>query len=117
MKVWILQTGEPLHSDAGHPRPMRAMNLADALTQAGHEVLLWSSVFFHQEKRHRTGGAQSIEISDRLTIRLVPSRGYSRNLGLGRLADHAQLGHNLFTALRAQRDQLSRCGVRGVSAD
>jgi len=40
MNVWILQTGEPLHIDAGHPRPMRAMNLANALVKAGHIVLM-----------------------------------------------------------------------------
>jgi hypothetical protein len=41
LTVWLLQTGEPLHCDAGQPRPMRAMNLANALVDAGHKVVLW----------------------------------------------------------------------------
>ena len=31
MKIWILQTGEPLHIDKSGLRPMRAMNLSNAL--------------------------------------------------------------------------------------
>ena len=57
LTIWLLQTGEPLHIDAGNPRPMRAMNLANALVAAGHKVVLWSSSFYHQEKRHRVQGA------------------------------------------------------------
>ena len=31
MKIWILQTGEPLYIDKSGLRPMRAMNLSNAL--------------------------------------------------------------------------------------
>lgn len=99
LTVWLLQTGEPLHSDAGHPRPMRAMNLANALVDAGHKVVVWSSAFYHQEKSHRARTATTITISTQLEIRLVPSPGYSRNIGLGRLWDHAVLGYRLVRLL------------------
>lgn len=95
LTVWILQTGEPLHVDEDNARPMRAMNLSNALVQAGHKVVLWSSAFYHQEKRHRSSIAQSIRVSDNLEIRLIPSRGYRRHIGVGRLIDHAQLAFNL----------------------
>jgi len=100
MIVWILQTGEPLHIDAGNPRPMRAMNLANALVEAGHKVVLWSSAFYHQEKRHRSLGAQRITVSPQLEIRLIPSPGYVRNIGPGRLWDHAVLARNLGQQLK-----------------
>ena len=29
------------------------MNLANALSNKGHKVVLWSSVFYHQKKQHR----------------------------------------------------------------
>ena len=104
MNVWLLQTGEPLHIDAGNPRPMRAMNLANALAEAGHTVVLWSSAFYHQEKRHRSRSAQRIIVSPQLDIRLIPSPGYVRNIGPGRLWDHAVLARNLKKLLR---DELS----------
>lgn len=100
MIIWILQTGEPLHIDAGKPRPMRAMNLADALVEAGHEVVLWSSEFYHQEKKHRSLGAKRVTVSKHLEIRLIPSPGYVRNIGPGRLWDHAVLARNLWQELK-----------------
>lgn len=74
---------------------MRAMNLADALTAAGHHVTLWSSEFFHQEKIQRGKEFRRVTVSPLLDIRLVPSPGYQRNIGLARLVDHAVLAVNL----------------------
>ena len=102
MNVWLLQTGEPLHIDAGNPKPMRAMNLANALAEAGHKVVLWSSAFYHQKKRHRSRSAQRIIVSPQLEIRLIPSPGYVRNIGPGRLWDHAVLGRNLVQQLKQE---------------
>ena len=100
MRIWIFQTGEPLHSDIGNPRPMRAMNLANELVKNGHEVVLWSSAFYHQEKRQRSIGFESLNISHKLIIKLIPSSGYVKNIGLKRFIDHIQLGFNLHRALR-----------------
>ncbi len=94
-----MQTGEPLHIDEGNPRPMRAMNLSNALVQAGHNVVLWSSAFFHSEKKHRSTSAKTIQVSDSLQIRLVPSPGYQRNIGPARLRDHAVMARNLVRQL------------------
>ena len=95
LTVWILQTGEPLHIDGDNPRPMRAMNLSNALVKAGHKVVLWSSAFYHQQKRHRSTNSRTIKVYDHLEIRLIPSRGYRRHIGMSRLIDHAQLAFNL----------------------
>src|SRR6478672_6049610 len=92
LTIWILQTGEPLHVDPGDPRPMRAMNLANALVDAGHHVVVWSSAFSHTDRRHRSPGVERTVISENLEYRLIPSPGYARNVGLGRLWDHAMLG-------------------------
>jgi len=75
MLIWILQTGEPLQSDRQDVRPMRAINLSNALVAAGHDVVLWSSDFYHQEKRHRFGENRSIRLSDSFEIRLLKSLG------------------------------------------
>jgi len=100
LTIWILQTGEPLHIDGGNVRPMRAMNLSNALVQRGHRVVLWSSAFYHQEKRHRSLTEQSIEVSTNLEIRLIPSSGYRRNISFARLIDHGELALNLKKMLR-----------------
>lgn len=104
MKFWIFQTGEPLHTDGGAPRPMRAINLANALLAAGHSVILWSSAFSHQEKKHRAREYQKLRLNDSLEVRLIPSPGYKLNIGLGRLYDHAVLAMNLKKALNEERE-------------
>jgi len=102
LTIWILQTGEPMHSDYGSPRPMRAMNLANALVDKGHNVILWSSGFYHQEKRHRSKSFEKIHINDKLEIRLIPSPGYKRNVSISRLIDHFVLALNLKKQLDLQ---------------
>ena len=78
LEVWVFQTGEPLHIDVKNSRPMRAMNLCNALVQKGHNVVLWSSAFYHQEKRHRCKVNQTFHVSDNLEIRLINSMGYKK---------------------------------------
>lgn len=95
MKVWVLQTGEPLQIDSGGLRPMRAINLSNTLVEHGHQVVLWSSDFDHFSKKHRTGKNSVIQYSPNLEIRLISSRGYKSHVGLSRLFDHAQLAFNL----------------------
>ena len=102
MKVWILQTGEPLHIDSAGLRPMRAMNLSNALIAKGHQVVLWSSDFDHFSKKHRTGKTSTIQVSENLELRLISSRGYKSHVGLSRLFDHAQLEFNLRKELKNQ---------------
>jgi glycosyltransferase involved in cell wall biosynthesis len=68
------------------------MNLAKALVERGHRVTIWSTDFYHQEKRHRFGRDSVIDVSEALQVRLIHSCGYRRNIGISRFVDHAQLG-------------------------
>lgn len=103
LHAWVFQTGEPLPHLGGSARPMRAANVTDALLAAGHRVTLWSSDFNHQESRHLTGRDSRITVHENLEVRLVHSRGYSRNVGPGRLVDHAQLALRLKRLLKEAR--------------
>ena len=102
MKIWILQTGEPLHIDKSGLRPMRAMNLSNALIEKGHDVVLWSSDFDHFSKKHRFGRVKEIEYSPSLKIKLVPSWGYNSHISIARLLDHMVLAYNLNKELKTQ---------------
>ena len=104
MLVWILQTGEPLHIDEEYPRPMRAINLSNKLIELGHSVVLWSSAFSHQRKEHRTKKYKIHKVNDNLEVRLIPSCGYKKHIGLMRLIDHFQLAWNLKSLLINERD-------------
>ncbi len=104
MKVWIIQTGEPIHIDNGKLRPMRAMNLSDYLIKAGHKVTLWTSAFDHAKKLHRSKKFKKITFDNSLEILLIPSIGYSGNISIKRLLDHFFLGYNLKKKL-SEKDQ------------
>jgi len=104
MKVWILQTGEPLHIDEGNIRPMRAMNLSNKLIEAGHSVVLWSSAFNHQTKKHRVQKYSTYHVNEKLEIRLIPSFGYNKHIGFARLVDHIQLALNLKKMLKKEKE-------------
>lgn len=91
--IWIVQTAEPLHCDKDNPRPMRAMNLSNFLEKHGFNVTIWSTVFYHQQKRKRTVGRE-VSINKCLNIRLISSIGYKKNISIMRIIDHIQLAIN-----------------------
>ena len=104
MKIWVLQTGEPIPLDQGSPRPMRAMNLIKSLLSNQHEVTLWTSRFYHQQKEFReTGGSKTI-VEGNFTTHLIDSPGYSSNMGFARLYDHWVLAKNLGRSLAKNND-------------
>ena len=102
MNVWILQTGEPLHIDEDHSRPMRAMNLSNKLAESGHNVVIFSSTFYHQKKSHRAKKYSIFTVSENIEIRLIPSIGYYKHIGLRRLFDHFQMAWNLKKLLKKE---------------
>lgn len=102
LTVWVIQTGEPVHTDHGVPRAMRGMSISDALVRRGHTVLFITTAFDHAEKHHRTRHVRRVFLPSGLGIMFVGSPGYKRNIGLGRLIDHAVL---------ARRARKAVCGL------
>jgi glycosyltransferase involved in cell wall biosynthesis len=100
MSIWIFQTGEPIPSDDSSYRPMRAINLCNSLTERGSSVVLFTSSFFHQKRIHRSSCITQIVCSDKLTVVLIPSPGYKKNISIQRFFDHICLAFNLFRFLR-----------------
>lgn len=100
MKVWILQTGEPLQIDNNGARAMRAINLSNSLVSKGHQVTLWTANFDHFTKSHRYKKSRTINYNTNLQIKLINSIGYKKNQGIKRLVDHAQLAFCLHFALK-----------------
>jgi glycosyltransferase involved in cell wall biosynthesis len=102
MKFWIFQSGEPLPIDENRSRGMRAINLSNALLESGHEVVLWSARFNHNEKKQRSTTSRTTNISNKFKIILVPSCGYQKNISLIRLLDHIQLAFNLSKLIKLE---------------
>lgn len=87
MKIWLLQTGEPLPlSNAS--RLLRTGILSEKLVQRGHQILWWTSAFEHQRKLMLVDKDTNLSISEGLTLRLLHGGGYTKNFSFARYRDH-----------------------------
>src|SRR5687767_6314466 len=71
-------------------RPGRMMQIGQALVRRGHGVLWWASGFHHYRRAWLGPREGRTTIQPGFEVRWLPSRGYKRNLGLGRIVDHRQ---------------------------
>lgn len=85
MKVWLLNVGEPLPVDSGHPRLHRTGIFAEILAKRGFDVVWWSSSFRHAEKDWRFPKTTAIQTTDRLKVWCLASRPYRRNVSFQRI--------------------------------
>jgi glycosyltransferase involved in cell wall biosynthesis len=83
VNVWIINPYGPIPSEAW--RTYCFPLIAEVLTKEGHEVTWWTSNFAHHFKKFRSDGWADIEVSKGFRIRLVPTTGYHRNIGFGRV--------------------------------
>lgn len=71
---------------------MRTAMLGDALRGRGHEIMWWSTNFFHPTKTFLAPGYQEIEIDSDYEIRLLEGIPYRKNLSLRRYLHYKRLG-------------------------
>lgn len=83
MKVWLINPYGPLPNEAW--RVYCYTLIAHALRDQGHEVIWWTSNFAHHFKKWRSKGWHDLVVTEGFTIRLVPTIGYKKNIGIGRL--------------------------------
>lgn len=87
MNVWLVNPFDPLPGE--QEQLGRYAHLADALRQAGHDVLWWSSSFSHRFKRDvQSDLVMAAAKSQGIDIRLVPTPRYTRNVSYARLKSH-----------------------------
>lgn len=105
MTIWIWRDCEPLPTDPGARRLMRAGMFSQRLAAAGHRVRWFNSTFDHYQKRHRDTEPGSYELSDGVTLELVKGLGYRSNGSPSRFV------HNLLSARRfTDRGRALRAG-------
>ena len=95
MKIWIVQTGEPMFTDGPDVRPMRAMNLASKAAEEGHEITIITANFNHFSKTKRFNSDNVIRVNEDISIVFVDSPGYKRNISPQRFMDHFILGYRM----------------------
>lgn len=91
MRIWLVNSGEPLPTDGGKERLHRTGLIAEALHKRGHEVVYWSGTFAHHRKSQRAGTDCTLGVAPGYSIKLLKGRLYLRNISFQRLINHRQI--------------------------
>lgn len=103
MKIWIVRDLEPLPTDPGKPRLLRAGMLSTTLAARGHQATWFTSTFNHYSRQHRAVGRQRLDKD--LMVEVLAAPGYSSNISLRRLL-HNHLFAKAFLREAAVRKEL-----------
>ena len=104
MRIWLVTVGEPLPVDPGPPRLMRTGLLAKTLASRGHQVLWWTSTFYHQQKQQRSHCDTDVCTNDGYRIKMLWGPSYRRNVSISRFANHLVVAKRF--ALNAAKEDI-----------
>lgn len=100
MRLWTIQTGEPLPIDESSSRLWRTSFIDHLAARRGWSVVRWASDFIHATKEFR-GKADSEQMTDDgVEIVCLKSIGYKSNLSLRRLLEHRVMGREFLKRAR-----------------
>ena len=83
MKIWLINPYGPIPSEVW--RDYSFSIFGKYLAEHGHEVVWWTSNFSHHFKTFRSKGFSEIEVCPGFTVKLIPTTGYKKNIGFGRI--------------------------------
>ena len=83
MNIWLINPYGPIPGEGW--RDYRFTMIGETLAQHGHQVTWWTANFSHHFKRFRSKDWNDLDVSPNFRIRLVPTSGYQKNIGLGRV--------------------------------
>lgn len=81
--IWLVGPYGPIPSEPWSE--YRYTLLGNKLSLKGHQVVWWTSNFFHHFKKFRSDKFKSIDVNLNFKIKLIPTTGYSSNISLKRI--------------------------------
>lgn len=94
-KVWLINPYGSLPGERW--REHRFATIGQLLADRGCDVTWWTGGFSHQFKVHRSRGWKDISVGPRFWVRLVPTTGYRRHVGPGRLLFELVFAYRLYS--------------------
>jgi glycosyltransferase involved in cell wall biosynthesis len=94
MNIWLCNPYGPIPGEGW--RDYRFAMLGKALAENGHDVIWWTANFSHHFKQFRSESWEDRTITDGFRIRLVPTRGYTKNVSVGRIRYETVYAWNTF---------------------
>lgn len=88
MKIWVVNSEEPIPQLTGKGRMLRGGMLADFFSRYNHDIIWWCSTFLHYEKEFFVKKDKNIALKKNLNLKMIhPSFGmyYKKNISLRRI--------------------------------
>ena len=112
MKIWILQTGEPIPDLAPSERKWRCALICEHLHSQGHEVVWWTQNFDHRSKQFLYKDRHSFQSKFGYRVELLQAISYKRNISLGRYKSQKLVAEGfLNSAEEREAPDLIFCGL------
>jgi glycosyltransferase involved in cell wall biosynthesis len=103
MNIWVIVDYEPVPLLDGDCKYLRNGQLAMALANRGHTVTWWTGDFDHVRKRHRRQVSNNLAVQRGLTVRLLPSAGYRKNISFRRVLHNVRLASAFETQVAGEQ--------------
>jgi len=94
MRIWLINPYGPIPNESWRDYSFAIM--ADALVQAGHDVIWWTSNFSHHFKKYRSSGWADVRVKEHFKIRLVPTPSYKHNVSIRRFIRDAVFSYRTY---------------------
>lgn len=106
MNIWLITDGEILPT-VNNAKKMRTWRLGEALSQRGHDVIWWSSNFFHIKKEKVSEDNIDVKINDNFKAKLIDAGVYKKNISLKRIIHHRKLAKYFYKeALKQEKPDI-----------
>lgn len=105
MNIWLINPYGPIPGEGW--RDYRFTMIGETLAQHGHQVMWWTANFSHHFKRFRSKGWNDLDVSPNFQIRLVPTSGYRKHIGLGRVKFELLFAWRMYR--RAMKESSPEC--------
>lgn len=91
MKIWLLQSSEPMPIINPDMRLLRTGMMAEKLVERGHDVIWFNNSFDHFTKTQMVDYDTIIKVKENYTLYLPKAMSYKRNISISRIINHITL--------------------------
>lgn len=91
MKIWLLQSSEPMPIVNPDMRLLRTGMMAEELSKRGHDVIWFANSFDHFTKTQKYYRDTIIQVRNNYKLYLFHANGYKRNISISRIINHKVL--------------------------
>lgn len=102
MKIWFLSIFENTPLDDN--KNTRYNSMVNEAQRRGHDIVFWASTFRHNVKQQRFEDFHVEELAPNLKVKFVPAKTYTKNISVGRMASHYDLGKAMIAQFEKENE-------------